>query len=178
MNAVLVLSQVLKIEAENAKALFRRGTARHALGQTDLALADLQAAATKWANAGWTYIWTCGSVAAMSVLPETLDVAVCLNCWPYADPPAKHMLIAQADLATHLFVCAHARSDARVVSEWWASGEWVWVRGEWWVSGGWVVSEWWVGGERVIIERGLLGQICEWVVGEWWVSGEWVVSKW
>ena len=45
---VLPLSlQVLKIEPGNVKALFRRGSARHALGQTDLALSDLQTASDK-----------------------------------------------------------------------------------------------------------------------------------
>ncbi|KAF5830730.1 hypothetical protein DUNSADRAFT_14112 [Dunaliella salina] len=46
-TAIYNCSEVLKIEPGNAKALFRRGTARHALGQTELALPDLQAAAEK-----------------------------------------------------------------------------------------------------------------------------------
>mmetsp|Transcript_16635 Transcript_16635/g.43499 ORF Transcript_16635/g.43499 Transcript_16635/m.43499 type:complete len:409 (+) Transcript_16635:43-1269(+) len=46
-TAIYNCSEVLKMEPGNAKALFRRGTARHALGQTELALPDLQAAAEK-----------------------------------------------------------------------------------------------------------------------------------
>lgn len=38
-------SEVLKLDAQNAKAMFRRGRARHLLGQTEGALADLEAAA-------------------------------------------------------------------------------------------------------------------------------------
>lgn len=36
--------QVLKLEPSNVKALFRRGKARHTLGQTDGALPDLEQA--------------------------------------------------------------------------------------------------------------------------------------
>lgn len=39
--------QVLKLDPGNIKALFRRGMARHALGQTEAALEDLQAASVK-----------------------------------------------------------------------------------------------------------------------------------
>lgn len=42
--AVTVTSQVLAEENGNAKALFRRGVARHALGQSEAAAADLTAA--------------------------------------------------------------------------------------------------------------------------------------
>ncbi|KAJ9534012.1 hypothetical protein QJQ45_027113 [Haematococcus lacustris] len=41
------LPTVLKLQPGNVKALFRRGTARHALGQTEGAKADLAAAAEK-----------------------------------------------------------------------------------------------------------------------------------
>jgi tetratricopeptide (TPR) repeat protein len=41
---VSAASQVLSHDARNAKALFRRGAARHALGQTEHAMADLKAA--------------------------------------------------------------------------------------------------------------------------------------
>lgn len=43
-TAAWVHAQVLKIQPENPKALFRRGVARHALGQTEGALEDLQKA--------------------------------------------------------------------------------------------------------------------------------------
>ncbi len=39
--------QVLKLQPGNAKALFRRGLARHALGQTESALVDLTEATEK-----------------------------------------------------------------------------------------------------------------------------------
>lgn len=39
--------QVLQHDPDNAKGLFRRGKARHALGHTDEALKDLEAAANK-----------------------------------------------------------------------------------------------------------------------------------
>ncbi|KAL6760554.1 hypothetical protein V8C86DRAFT_3024307 [Haematococcus lacustris] len=42
-----LLVQVLKLQPGNVKALFRRGTARHALGQTEGAKVDLTAAAEK-----------------------------------------------------------------------------------------------------------------------------------
>ncbi|KAJ9533675.1 hypothetical protein QJQ45_026732 [Haematococcus lacustris] len=46
-TAVYNCSEVLKLQPGNVKALFRRGTARHALGQTEGAKADLAAAAEK-----------------------------------------------------------------------------------------------------------------------------------
>ncbi|KAJ9532937.1 hypothetical protein QJQ45_018036, partial [Haematococcus lacustris] len=46
-TAVYNCSEVLKLQPGNVKALFRRGTARHALGQTEGAKADLTAAAEK-----------------------------------------------------------------------------------------------------------------------------------
>ncbi|KAL6760549.1 hypothetical protein V8C86DRAFT_2550657 [Haematococcus lacustris] len=46
-TAVYNCSEVLKLQPGNVKALFRRGTARHALGQTEGAKVDLTAAAEK-----------------------------------------------------------------------------------------------------------------------------------
>eukprot|EP00197_Chlamydomonas_leiostraca_P004432 CAMPEP_0202859602 /NCGR_PEP_ID=MMETSP1391-20130828/1645_1 /ASSEMBLY_ACC=CAM_ASM_000867 /TAXON_ID=1034604 /ORGANISM="Chlamydomonas leiostraca, Strain SAG 11-49" /LENGTH=376 /DNA_ID=CAMNT_0049538651 /DNA_START=34 /DNA_END=1161 /DNA_ORIENTATION=+ len=46
-TAIYNCTEVLKLEPGSVKALFRRGTARHALGQTEGALADLTAAADK-----------------------------------------------------------------------------------------------------------------------------------
>ncbi len=46
-TAIYNCTQVLTLQPDNAKALFRRGTARHALGQTEEALKDLTKAAEK-----------------------------------------------------------------------------------------------------------------------------------
>ncbi|KAK9820125.1 hypothetical protein WJX72_006361 [[Myrmecia] bisecta] len=46
-TAIHNCSEVLGVDKNNAKALFRRGRARHLLGQTDLAQADLELALTK-----------------------------------------------------------------------------------------------------------------------------------
>lgn len=44
MHACLTTCQVLNMEAKNVKALFRRGKAKHTLGQTEEALIDLEQA--------------------------------------------------------------------------------------------------------------------------------------
>eukprot|EP00877_Chromochloris_zofingiensis_P010211 jgi/Chrzof1/5443/Cz16g03080.t1 len=49
-TAVWNCTQVLQHDPDNAKGLFRRGKARHALGHTDEALKDLEAAANKAAG--------------------------------------------------------------------------------------------------------------------------------
>lgn len=46
-TAIYNCNQVLSVDKDNAKALFRRGRARHLLGQTQEALEDLQAAYSK-----------------------------------------------------------------------------------------------------------------------------------